>query len=51
MCPDFKLKWFQDHGHDLQQVKSIKSMVCDYWENVYVGEEERAEWGGKQGNW
>ena len=40
MCPDRKLKWFQDHGHDLQQIKSIKTLVCDYWDNVYAGEEE-----------
>ncbi|KIK00434.1 hypothetical protein K443DRAFT_7641 [Laccaria amethystina LaAM-08-1] len=40
MCPDRKLKWFQDHGHNLQQIKSIKSMICDYWENLYAGEEE-----------
>jgi hypothetical protein len=40
MCPDRKLKWFQDHGRNLQQIKSIKSMICDYWENVYAGEEE-----------
>ncbi|KIJ90962.1 hypothetical protein K443DRAFT_126363 [Laccaria amethystina LaAM-08-1] len=40
VCPDHKLKWFQDHGHDLQQIKSIKSMICDYWENVYASEED-----------
>ncbi|KIJ96024.1 hypothetical protein K443DRAFT_39129, partial [Laccaria amethystina LaAM-08-1] len=40
MCPDRKLKWFQDHGRNLQQSKSIKSMIFDYWENVYAGEEE-----------
>ena len=40
MCPDHKLKWFQDHGRDLQQIKSIRSIVRDYWDTVYAGEEE-----------
>ena len=35
MCPDCKLKWFQDHGCDLQQIKSIRSIVCDYWDSLY----------------
>ena len=40
MCPDRKLKWFQDHSCDLQQIKSIRSIVCDYSDTVYAGEEE-----------
>ena len=40
MCPDHKLKCFQDHSYDLQQIKSIRGLVCDYRENVYAGEEE-----------
>jgi len=40
MCPDKKLKWFKDHGHSAAQIREIKKMVTNRWNETYKGEEE-----------
>jgi len=38
MCPDKKLKWFKDHGHTAAQIRDIKKMVIERWDETYKGE-------------
>jgi hypothetical protein len=36
MCPDRKLKWFKDHGHTQTQIKDIKKLVINRFNESYV---------------
>jgi hypothetical protein len=36
MCPDRKLKWFKDHGHTPTQIKDIKKLVINRFNESYV---------------
>jgi hypothetical protein len=37
MCPDWKLKWFKDHGRTAAQIRDIKKLVVNRWKELYQG--------------
>lgn len=38
MCPDRKLKWFKDHGRTTTQIKDIKKLVINRFNESYVSD-------------
>jgi hypothetical protein len=35
MCPNKKLKWFEDHGWALEAVEEVRQLVVKRWEESY----------------
>ncbi|TFK36012.1 hypothetical protein BDQ12DRAFT_699834 [Crucibulum laeve] len=49
MCPDHKLKWFKDHGHNITQIKGIEKMVVNQWKDFYASPDmEDTDTSGRQ---